>query len=43
MSLDVFASWWNVKNRKLMEMILLIFREQSEEDDHMNTVRSLWI
>ena len=25
--------------RKLMEMILVVFREQSEEDDQMNTVR----
>ena len=39
MSPDMHTTWWNVKNRKLMEMILLVFREQSEEDGHMNTVK----
>ena len=38
MSLDMHTTWWNVKIRKLMEMILMVFREQSEEDDQMNTV-----
>ena len=33
------TTWCNVKIRKLMEMILMVFREQSEEDDQMNTVR----
>ena len=41
MSLDMHITWWNVKNRKLMEMILLVFREQSEEDGQMNTVKKL--
>ena len=39
MSLDMHTSWLNAKIRKLMEMILVVFREQSEEDDQMNTVR----
>ena len=39
MSPDLHTTWWNVKIRKLMEMILMLFREQSEEDDQMNTVR----
>ena len=33
MSPDMHTTWWNVKIRKLMEMILMVFREQSEEDD----------
>ena len=39
MSSDMHTAWWNVKIRKLMEMILMVFREQYEEDDQMNTVR----
>ena len=39
MSPDMHTAWWNVKIRKLMEMILMVFREQSEEDDQMNTCR----
>ena len=38
-SLDMHTTWWHVKNSELMEMILMVFREQSEEDDQMNTVR----
>ena len=39
MSPDMHTTWWNVKIRKLMEMLVMVFREQSEEDDQMNTVR----
>ena len=39
MSLDMHTPLWTVKIRKLMEMILMVFREQSEEDDQMNSVR----
>ena len=39
MSPDMHTTWWNVKIRKLMERILMLFREQSEKDDEMNTVR----
>ena len=38
MSPDMHTTWWNVKIRRLMEMILMVFREQFEEDDQMNTV-----
>ena len=38
MSPDMHTTWWNVRHRKLMEMILLVLREQSEEDGQMNTV-----
>ena len=39
MSLDMRTTWWNVKILKLMEMILMVLREQSEEDDQMSTAR----
>ena len=38
MSPDMHTTWWNAKIRRLMEMILMVFREQFEEDDQMNTV-----
>ena len=40
MSLNLHTTWWNVKIRKLMVMILMVFREQSEEHNQMNTVRT---
>ena len=39
MSPDLHTTWWSVKIRKVMEIILMLFREQFEEDDQMNTVR----
>ena len=41
MSPDMHTTWWNVKIGKLMEMILMTFREQSEENDQTNTVMTL--
>ena len=38
MSPNMHTTWWNVKILELMEMILMVLREQSEEDDQMNTV-----
>ena len=31
--IDMHTTWWNVKIRNLMEMLLMVFREQSEGDD----------
>ena len=36
---DMHTTWWKVKILKPMEMILMVFREKSEEDDQMNPVR----
>ena len=40
MSPDMHTSWWHVKIRKLMETMQMVFTEQSEENDQMNTVRT---
>ena len=39
MSPEMQTTWWNVKILKPMEMILMVLREQCEEDDQMNTVK----
>ena len=39
MNPDMRSTLWNLNIRKPMEMILMVFCKQSEEDDQMNTVR----
>ena len=39
MNPDMHTSWWNLTTPKPMELILMVLRERSEEDDQMNTVR----
>ena len=43
MSPDMRTTLWNANIRKPIEMILMVLREQSEENDQMNTVRTLVI
>ena len=40
MNPDMHTTWWNVKTQKQMDMVPRAFREQSEENDQMNTIRT---
>ena len=37
---DMHTTWWNVGTQKQMEMVPRAFREQSEQNDQMDTVRT---